>query len=152
MWAWQHGGFHEKFGINDMRSTKYGHKNNVFLEIGRCFEKLWAWEHWFFRWKMEKRHPIDFFGPYSSLGLTELTGFWPNMGTTRGFLIESFKKYDMNALCFWENGSCLTKYGHASSVLFREWTFLTKYWYESSDFIVNNWKKRASLWHFWPII
>ena len=47
----------------------------------------------------KKKHPIDFFGPYSSVGLTELTVFWPNMGTTAGgFLIEKLKKNDMSAL------------------------------------------------------
>ena len=47
----------------------------------------------------------------------------------------------------------LTKYGHESSLFFREWTiFLTKYGHESIDFFVKNRKKRASYWLFWPII
>ena len=49
--------------------------------------------------------------------------FWPNMGKTVGGFSLQIWKNDMRAPCFWENGGFSTKYGHESSVFFREWTF-----------------------------
>ena len=51
----------------DVFLTKYGHESNDFFVKYR-----------------KKGHPIDFFVPYYSVVMTELTFFLPNMGMTEG--------------------------------------------------------------------
>ena len=63
------------------------------------------------------------------------------MGMAEGVFHNKFKKYELRALCFRENGRFLTKYGHGSSVFYREWSFFTKYGHPSSYFFVKNRKK-----------
>ena len=38
--------------------TKYGHEKSVFFREWTFFDKMWAWELWFFREKSEKKKGI----------------------------------------------------------------------------------------------
>ena len=53
---------HRVFERMDVFLTNMGMRALCFLENRRIFDKIWAWEHWFFREKAdEKGHPIDFY-------------------------------------------------------------------------------------------
>ena len=60
----------------------------------------------------------------------------------RGFWMKNLNKITWQHLYFCESWRFLTKYGHESSVCFRELTFLSQYGHESSWFFVTNRKKR----------
>ena len=40
-----------------------GMRAMCFLENWRFFDKIWAWEQWFFQRNRKKRHTVDFVGP-----------------------------------------------------------------------------------------
>ena len=66
-----------------------------------------------FSWKIGKKGDrIDYFGPWYSVVLKELTFNWPNMGMKAGVFHEKFeKKWDENRV-FERIDAFLTKYGH----------------------------------------
>ena len=107
----------------------------VFWENRRIFDKIWACEHWFFREESDKDHLIDFFGPYNSVVLAELTFFDQIWVWQQGVF---HAKFETNDSCFCEKGCFLTKYGHESIVFFRERTFSVKNGHESNNFQIND--------------
>ena len=125
------------FERRDVFLTKYGHESNVFFSKLKFFWQNMGTRKVIFSWKIDKKgHPIDFLA-HIILQFWQNWRFLSNIGITAGVFHENFEKNDMKTLCFWENGPFFTKYGLESSVFFREWTLLTKYEHESSNFIVK---------------
>ena len=85
---------------------KYGHKSIVFLENGRFFDKIWAWEQIFFRGKSEKSTSYRLFGQKYSVVLTEFTIFNQIWARQPAFFHQN-KKNDMRVflelIVFWKN-------------------------------------------------
>ena len=53
---------HRVFERMDVFLTNMGMRAVCFLENRRIFDKILAWEQWFFREKAEQKgHPIDFY-------------------------------------------------------------------------------------------
>ena len=73
--------------------------------------------------------------------------------TAEGFSWKIWKKNDIRALCFWENGQFFFKIWQDSSEFFwRKEGFFTKYGHESSFFFVKNRRKNKASWFCWSII
>ena len=64
----------------------------------------------------------------------------------------NLKKMTLEHCAFERMNVFLTNYRHKTCVIFRDWTFLTKYWHHCKDFFVKNWKKQGSLLLLLPVI
>ena len=109
---------------------KYGYENIVFFGEWRFFWQNIGMRAVIFSWKIgKKEHRIDFFGPWYSVVLTELTIILIKyVYESRGFSWKIWKKMRWE-YCFFERMDVfLTKYRHESIVFFREWRFFYRIW------------------------
>ena len=84
---------------------KYGYENIVFFGEWRFFWQNIGMRAVIFSWKIgKKEHRIDFFGPWYSVVLTELTIILIKyVHESRGFSWKTLKKKWDESTVFWEN-------------------------------------------------